>query len=112
MHARPPSRRLPATPPGIRTESACVCFGILGADSEFVRNLVLDLKESGLAKPSWTTLNGEAVVRYAIVNHRTTVADIEGFVDVLDECLARSGIANRGSPSLPICKNAAIPQYG
>lgn len=77
MHARPPSRRLPATPPGIRTENACVCFGILGADSEFVRNLVLDLKESGLATPSWTTLNGEAVVRYAIVNHRTTVADTE-----------------------------------
>ncbi|QKD02851.1 pyridoxal phosphate-dependent decarboxylase family protein [Mesorhizobium loti] len=57
-----------------------VCFGIRGADSEFVRNL-------GLAAPSWTTLNGELVVRCAIVNHRTTEADIDAFIDTLDQYL-------------------------
>ncbi|WP_032916999.1 pyridoxal phosphate-dependent decarboxylase family protein [Mesorhizobium erdmanii] len=65
-----------------------VCFGIRGATFEFVRNLVLDLQESGLAAPSWTTLDGELVVRCAIVNHRTTVADIDRFVDTLDRYLA------------------------
>ncbi|MBZ9797680.1 pyridoxal phosphate-dependent decarboxylase family protein [Mesorhizobium sp. ES1-4] len=65
-----------------------VCFGIRGADSEFTRNLVLDLQESGLAAPSWTTLDGELVVRCAIVNHRTTEADIDGFLDTLDRYLA------------------------
>ncbi|MGX7873767.1 pyridoxal phosphate-dependent decarboxylase family protein [Mesorhizobium sp. ORM6] len=65
-----------------------VCFGVRGANSEFVRTLVLDLQESGLAAPSWTTLNGELVVRCAIVNHRTTVADIDSFVDTLDRYLA------------------------
>ncbi|MFB9984365.1 pyridoxal phosphate-dependent decarboxylase family protein [Mesorhizobium kowhaii] len=62
-----------------------VCFGIRGASAEFVRNLVLDLQESGSAAPSWTTLNGELVVRCAIFNHRTTVADIEEFVDLMIE---------------------------
>ncbi|UVK51760.1 aminotransferase class V-fold PLP-dependent enzyme [Mesorhizobium sp. AR02] len=64
-----------------------VCFGIRGANSEFVRTLVSDLQESGLAAPSWTTLNGELVVRCAIVNHRTTVADIDSFVGTLDRYL-------------------------
>lgn len=68
-----------------------VCFGIRGADSEFIRNLVLDLQESGLAAPSWTTINGELVVRCAIVNHRTTVADIDAFVDTLNRYLADRG---------------------
>jgi hypothetical protein len=65
---------------------------VRGADTEFVRNLVLDLHESGLAAPSWTTLNGELVVRCAIFNHRTTLADIDGFVDTLTEHLADSGL--------------------
>jgi aromatic-L-amino-acid decarboxylase len=60
-----------------------VCFGIRGTSSEFVCNLVLDIQESGLAAPSWTTVNGELVVRCAIVNHRTTMADIDGFMDTL-----------------------------
>jgi glutamate/tyrosine decarboxylase-like PLP-dependent enzyme len=73
-----------------------VCFGVRGADTEFVRNLVLDLQESGLAAPSWTTLNGELVVRCAIFNHRTTLADIDGFVDTLTEHLADSGLPYGG----------------
>lgn len=68
-----------------------VCFGIRGASAEFVRTLVLDLQESGLAAPSWTTFNGELVVRCAIVNHRTTMADIDGFLDILARYLADRG---------------------
>lgn len=57
-----------------------VCFGIPGKDDEFIRNLVLDLQETGLAAPSWTTIDGRRVVRCAIVNHRTTKNDMEAFV--------------------------------
>ncbi|TPL06104.1 aminotransferase class V-fold PLP-dependent enzyme [Mesorhizobium sp. B2-4-14] len=77
-----------------------VCFGIRGADSEFIRDLVLDLQESGLAAPSWTSLNGELVVRCAIVNHRTTKADIDGFVDTLDRYLADRGFHPAAAPSI------------
>ncbi|WP_018899867.1 aminotransferase class V-fold PLP-dependent enzyme [Rhizobium sp. 2MFCol3.1] len=64
-----------------------VCFGIRGANDHVIRELVLDLHESGLAVPSWTTVDGELAVRCAIVNHRTTKADIDGFVKVLTERL-------------------------
>jgi glutamate/tyrosine decarboxylase-like PLP-dependent enzyme len=64
-----------------------VCFGIRGAGDHVIRELVLDLHESGLAVPSWTTVNGELAVRCAIVNHRTTKADIDSFISVLSERL-------------------------
>ncbi|TWF54337.1 glutamate/tyrosine decarboxylase-like PLP-dependent enzyme [Neorhizobium alkalisoli] len=60
-----------------------VCFGIRGKGSDFVRELVLDLQEEGLAAPSWTTIDGQLVVRCALVNHRTTEADLDAFVDML-----------------------------
>jgi aromatic-L-amino-acid decarboxylase len=69
-----------------------VCFGFRGASSELVRNLVLDIQESGLAAPSWTTISGELVVRCAIVNHRTTMADIDGFVDTVTAYSAKRGL--------------------
>jgi len=68
-----------------------VCFGIRGGDAEFVRTLVSELQESGLAAPSWTAINGEIVVRCAIVNHRTTMADIDDFMDMLIRYLAEAG---------------------
>ncbi len=67
-----------------------VCFGIRGADTEFIRNMVLDLHEAGSAVPSWTTIQGELAIRCAIVNHRTTRADIDRFLDVLTSYLAAS----------------------
>jgi glutamate/tyrosine decarboxylase-like PLP-dependent enzyme len=64
-----------------------VCFGIKGASGGSInRELVLDLQESGIAAPSWTTIAGEAVIRCAIVNHRTTRTDIDV---VFDNLLAR-----------------------
>jgi glutamate/tyrosine decarboxylase-like PLP-dependent enzyme len=69
-----------------------VCFAIRDADSETVRNFVLDLQQSGLAAPSWTTIGGQLVVRCAIVNHRTTMADIDAFIDILDQQLIASRV--------------------
>ena len=61
-----------------------VCFGVRGADGRVNRELVLDLHESGIAVPSWTRIDGQTVIRCAIVNHRTTREDI----DRMMECLA------------------------
>ncbi len=61
-----------------------VCFGVRGArDRAFSRELVLDMHETGIAAPSWTTIGGESVVRCAIVNHRTTRADIDRMMDAM-----------------------------
>ena len=63
-----------------------VCFGVRGApDPAFNRELVLDMHETGIAAPSWTTIRGETVIRCAIVNHRTVRADIDRMLD----CMAR-----------------------
>lgn len=59
-----------------------VCFGIRGArDGTINREIVMDLQEAGRAVPSWTTIAGQCVIRCAIVNHRTTRADIDHLVD-------------------------------
>ncbi len=61
-----------------------VCFGVRGAHDRAVnRELVLDMHETGIAVPSWTTIGGEPVIRCAIVNHRTTRADIDRMMDCL-----------------------------
>ena len=60
-----------------------VCFGVRGVNDAFIRNLVLDFQQSGLAVPSWTTIDGRLAVRCAIVNHRTTAADLDRFVGLL-----------------------------
>lgn len=70
-----------------------VCFGIRGVGSELVRTLILELQVSGTAAPSWTSLNGELVVRCAIVNHRTRREDIDAFVSALLMRLADRGIS-------------------
>jgi glutamate/tyrosine decarboxylase-like PLP-dependent enzyme len=58
-----------------------VCFSVRGsADGQINREIVLDLHEAGLAAPSWTTLGGRTVIRAAIVNHRTTAADVDAVV--------------------------------
>jgi len=66
-----------------------VCFAVSGAGDEFNRELVMDLQEAGVAAPSWTTLNGELVIRCAIVNHRTTRSDIDLFLEAIGS-LARA----------------------
>jgi aromatic-L-amino-acid/L-tryptophan decarboxylase len=69
-----------------------VCFGIRDAAPAVVREIILDLQESGTAAPSWTSLNGELVARCAIVNHRTTRADVDTLVAALLARLAERGL--------------------
>ena len=59
-----------------------VCFSLKG-DAEGARNreLVMRLQERGLAAPSLTRLGGREVIRAAIFNHRTSLADIDAFFE-------------------------------
>jgi aromatic-L-amino-acid decarboxylase len=67
-----------------------VCFSVKGAtDGEVNQKIAIDLQESGVAAPSTTILGGKTVLRAAIVNHRTTRADIDVFVAALHACAAR-----------------------
>ena len=92
-----------------------VCFGVRGARNRaFSRELVLDMHETGIAAPSWTTIGGESVVRCAIVNHRTTRADIDRMMDTMTGlALSRSeagGIASvpDGSPDVQLLPSQAV----
>jgi len=58
-----------------------VCFSVNGADADARnRRIVEQLHLSGRAAPSITLLDGKAVIRCAIVNHRTTRATIDRFL--------------------------------
>ncbi len=70
-----------------------VCFGIRGKSSAYVREIVLDLQEEGSAAPSWTTIDGELVVRCALVNHRTTEEDMHILIDALERAVQRGADA-------------------
>jgi glutamate/tyrosine decarboxylase-like PLP-dependent enzyme len=60
-----------------------VCFSLAGEPPPGLRNreLVMRLQERGLAAPSTTRIAGREVIRAAIFNHRTRLADIDGFFD-------------------------------
>ncbi len=64
-----------------------VCFTVNsnnpGPDN---RRIVEALHVSGRAAPSITLLNGKPVIRCAIVNHRTTLSDIDQFLADLTDC--------------------------
>jgi len=61
-----------------------VCFALKkGHDAALNRRIVIDLHERGVAAPSLTLLDGEPVIRAAILNHRTTEADMETFYEAL-----------------------------
>lgn len=61
-----------------------VCFGVRGDhDGTINREIVMDLHEAGIAAPSWTTIGGRSVIRCALVNHRTTRADIDITFDAI-----------------------------
>lgn len=58
-----------------------VCFRYRCADSDRVNAAIAaDLQESGIAAPSITTVHGQLVLRAAIVNHRTTAADVDALI--------------------------------
>ncbi|MBS4073755.1 cytochrome D ubiquinol oxidase subunit I [Ameyamaea chiangmaiensis] len=67
-----------------------VCFRVRASDA-FNAELVKDLQEAGIAAPSTTTINGRCAIRAAIVNHRTTNADVDALVDAaLERARSRS----------------------
>jgi len=70
-----------------------VCFRYRSADANRINaDIVVALQESGIAAPSTTTLNGQLAIRAAIVNHRTTISDIDALIDAtlaLGEIAAR-----------------------
>ncbi len=69
-----------------------VCFRYRSLDANRVNaDIAVALQESGIAAPSTTTINGQLAIRAAIVNHRTTVRDIDALIDAtlaLGECAA------------------------
>jgi glutamate/tyrosine decarboxylase-like PLP-dependent enzyme len=81
-----------------------VCFRYLCADAEKVnREIVLALYDAGRVAPSSTTLQGRYAIRAAIVNHRTTEADIDTLAASVLEAGRRlsAGLSNpsTGSPA-------------
>ena len=65
-----------------------VCFGVRGDETGAQnRELAMALQETGRAAPSTTTLAGRTVIRAAIFNHRTTLADMDAFMTALEETL-------------------------
>ena len=58
-----------------------VCFGVTGFSDAQTQDLVADLQEQGLFAPSTTMINGRLAIRAAIVNHRTTRADVDALAD-------------------------------
>jgi aromatic-L-amino-acid/L-tryptophan decarboxylase len=72
-----------------------VCFRYTAAGGDLDRlnaHIASDLQLAGTAAPSTTTVGGVLAIRAAIVNHRTTEADIAMLVDaVLEAGRARGG---------------------
>jgi aromatic-L-amino-acid decarboxylase len=88
-----------------------VCFGLRIAEgSALNKAIVVDLHERGAAAPSATVLEGRTVIRAAIVNHRTTCADMDAFLAALQVSAlrvlgrsaqlgeARAAISSHGAP--------------
>ncbi len=60
----------------------CFRYCTEAADSDRVNaDIAVALHESGIAAPSTTTIDGRLVLRAALFNHRTTVADIDALID-------------------------------
>jgi aromatic-L-amino-acid decarboxylase len=60
-----------------------VCFRVRGRDDAFNAGLVADLHEAGSFAPSTTRIGGVLAIRAAIVNHRTTMEDVDALVDAV-----------------------------
>ena len=60
-----------------------VCFRVRDRDDAFNAELVADLHEAGSFAPSTTRIRGVLAIRAAIVNHRTTMDDVDALVDAV-----------------------------
>ncbi len=83
------------------------CFGVTDdSDGCLAREIVMELHESGEAAPSLTLLDGAPAIRAAILNHRTTEADVDRFMDLLEATLERA----RRAPH--VAEKLAAPPHG
>jgi aromatic-L-amino-acid decarboxylase len=73
----------------IGLDIVCFRFNPGGMDREDLnslnRELLIELQESGIAAPSYTTLNGNYCLRVAISNHRSRFADFDILVKAVLE---------------------------
>ena len=86
-----------------------VCFGLrTSPDGELNKAIVIDLQERGVAAPSTTIIGGRTVIRAAIVNHRTTEADMDAFMTALRDSALRVTLAQmrRSDDAAPIATAA------
>jgi glutamate/tyrosine decarboxylase-like PLP-dependent enzyme len=59
-----------------------VCFRYRCENSNRINaDIVIALQESGIVAPSSTTLQGQIAIRAAIVNHRTTISDMDALIE-------------------------------
>lgn len=60
------------------------CFRFRHPDADRINAaIVADIQEAGLAAPSTTRIDGALAIRCAIINHRTTAADLDAIVDAI-----------------------------
>jgi aromatic-L-amino-acid decarboxylase len=63
-----------------------VCFRYRCENADTTNaDIVADLQESGIAVPSTTMVNGRLAIRVALVNHRTTQADVDALIRAICE---------------------------
>jgi glutamate/tyrosine decarboxylase-like PLP-dependent enzyme len=83
--ARYLEERIAATPElelMVPVELNIVCFRYRAEDTNRVNDaIVVALQESGVVAPSTTRIKGQTAIRAAIVNHRTSRAEIDALVD-------------------------------
>ncbi len=73
-----------------------VRFSAKGDQSDALdRGIVEDYNVRGEAAPSLTIIDGRAAIRSAIVNHRTTIEDLDAFVAALNRRGAASATPRR-----------------
>jgi glutamate/tyrosine decarboxylase-like PLP-dependent enzyme len=66
-----------------------VCFCVAGLSDAQTLDLVADLQEDGVFAPSTTIIDGRVAIRAALVNHRTTLEDVDALVDEILERTAK-----------------------
>ncbi len=67
-----------------------VCFRYRCAEADRINGaIVTALQESGIAAPSTTSIDGRLAIRAAIVNHRTTCADVDALLEATLDLGAR-----------------------
>ncbi len=73
-----------------------VCFRHRGKDPDALNaRIVADLQESGIVAPSTTRVEGNLVIRAAIVNHRTQACDVDALVEAVLEFGRRLGAGTK-----------------